>query len=53
MSKRVKVSPSGELMGEPPLVQPDYWEKYRNWSYEEELLLQQWLQAESDEESIT
>jgi len=50
MSKRVKISPSGELMGEPPLVPPDYWEKYEE---EEELELQWWQQAESDEESIT
>ena len=49
-NKYVKISPSGELMGEPSLVPPDYWEKYEE---EEELKLQWWEQAESDEESIT
>ena len=46
-NKYVKISPSGELMGEPSLVHPDfYWEED-----EEELLLQQWQQSENDEET--
>ena len=47
-NKYVKISPSGELMGEPSLVPPDYWEKYEE---EEELLLQQWQQSENDKET--
>ena len=49
-NKYVKISPSGELMGEPSLVPPDYWEKYEE--EEEELeLLQWWQQSENDKET--
>jgi hypothetical protein len=49
-NKYVKISPSGELMGESSLVPPDYWEKYEE-EEEEELLLQQWQQSENDKET--
>ena len=48
-NKCVKISPGGELMGEPSLVPPDYWEKYEE--EEEELELQWWQQSENDEET--
>ena len=61
-NKRVKVSPSGELMGEPSPVPHEYWatpkenilteeerERLHNEMMEEELLLQdEWQQADED-----
>ena len=63
MGKHVKVSPSGELMGEPSLVPPEYWatpkknmlteeerERLHNELEEEELLNQWWSYNDSQEE---
>ena len=61
-NKYVKISPSGELMGEPSPVPPEYWatpkenilteeerERLNNEMMEEEMLLQdEWQQADED-----